>query len=104
MRFTNEVEIKIGDDGLCVLREPTNAEWNSYKSEAINVGRHNRLKDNSETARAGLFDKVCTKISNLSDEKGEIPISELHRIPVRVKSQCIFQAFESVSEEINLKN
>ncbi len=103
MKFSQEIEIKVGDDGLVVLREPTPAEWNVFSANRYPMGKGNRMKDNSAVARAQLFDKLCVRIDNCEDSKGPIKVESIDRFPNRIKADIIFKVFEETSE-IDIKN
>jgi hypothetical protein len=96
------VEIRIGEDGLIELREPTNREWNEFDQARYPINR-NKVKYNATAARAGLFDKLVIRLENIEDGKGKIGLEELDRIPDRVKADVIFKAFEQ-TEQVELKN
>ena len=102
-KLSKEIEIKIGADGLLVLREPSNAEWNEFTADRYPVGKRNRLKDNSGVAREALFDLLMVKIENIEDDDGAITLETKDRIPGRLKAQIIFEAFES-NQDIDVKN
>ncbi len=101
-KFLKEIEVKVGADGLIVLREPTNKEWNEFEAERYSVGKRNRMKDNSGPARCALFDTLLVRVENLEDSDGQITVSSSARIPSRLKTQIIFDAFET--QEIDIKN
>jgi len=103
MKLGNEIEVKVGEDGKIILREPTNKEWNDFQSERYPVGRHNKMKDNSGPARVALFDKLLIKIENIEDDQGVIALETKDRIYARLKGQIIFDAFES-GQEVDVKN
>lgn len=102
MKIRKEIEVQVGEDGLVVFREPTNQEWNDFVAERYPVGRHARMKDNSEGARAKLFDKLAVRFEKLEDDAGEINIDGKDRIPMRLKASLIFTAFEQ--NDIDVKN
>ena len=102
-KLGKEIEVKIGEDGVIVLREPTNKEWNEFSAERYPVGRHNKMKDNSGAARAVLFDTILTKVENIEDDEGPITLETKDRIPARLKGQIIFDAFETGSD-VDVKN
>ncbi len=101
MKFADEREIKIGTDGLIVLREPTDAEWNEFSSELISFRRHGKAKDESVEARIKLFNKLVVRIENLEDSQGPITM-ENKRLRARLKSDIIFNTFQQ--SEIEEKN
>ncbi len=103
VKLLKEVEVKVGIDGLLILREPTNKEWNEFEAERYPIGKRNRLKDNSGTARQALFDKLLIRIENLEDNEGIITLETKDRIPARLKGKIIFDAFES-DLDIDVKN
>lgn len=98
-----EIEVKIGEDGLIVLREPTNREWNQFESERYPVGRNMKMRNNATAARAVLFDRLVLRIENLEDEQGPLGMETLARIPERMKSDIVFKSFEA-AEQIEVKN
>ena len=98
-----EIEIRIGEDGLVVLREPTNKEWNLFEAERYPLGRNQKLRNNATAARAALFDRLVVRIENVEDASGPIGMDGIARIPERVKSDIVFRAFEA-GEQIELKN
>ncbi len=102
-KILNEIVVKVGEDGKLVLRNPTNKEWNEFEAERYSVGKRNRMKDNSGPAREALFDLLLIKVENLEDGEGPITIETKSRIPARIKSQIIFDAFET-GQEIDIKN
>ena len=102
-KLQNEINVKIGDDGLIVLREPTNKEWNDFTADRYPVGRRNKMKDNSGTARAELFDKLVVRIEKIEDNAGPITMETKERIPGRLKAQIIFDALES-GNDVDVKN
>ena len=99
-----EVEVKVGEDGVIILREPTNKEWNEFTQKRFPFSRNSKVKDNGNEARSELFDKVFTSISNIEDEAGEVTeLTAKERIPMRMKAEIIFKAFES-DEVVEIKN
>ncbi len=102
-KILKEVEVRVGTDGLIILREPTNKEWNEFEMERYSVGKRNRMKDNSGPARCALFDLLLVRIENLEDSEGQITVESKARIPSRLKTQIIFDAFET-GQEIDIKN
>ena len=102
-KLSKGVEVKVGTDGLIILREPTNKEWNDFEADRYPVGKRNRMRDNSGAARADLFDKLVQKIENLEDGDGPITLETKDRIPARLKGQIIFDAFET-GIEVDVKN
>jgi hypothetical protein len=102
MKFVEEIEIQVGEDGIVKLRQPTNEEWNQFCNERYEVGRHNKLKDKGFQARVKLFDKLVTSIDNCEDSQGEITVESKDRFPSRLKAELIFNALEQ--NEIDVKN
>lgn len=102
-KLTKEIQVKVGEDGLIVLREPTNKEWNEFEADRYPVGKKNRMKDNSGPARCNLFDKLVVKIENIEDDSGPITLESKDRFPARFKAQIIFDSFEN-GQEIDVKN
>jgi hypothetical protein len=96
------VEIRIGDDGLIELREPTNREWNEFDQARYPITR-NKVKFNATAARSNLFDKLVVRLENIEDYTGLIGLDGLDRIPDRVKADVVFKAFEQ-PEQVELKN
>ncbi len=103
MKLNKEIEIKVGSDGLIVLREPTNKEFNDFQADRYPLGRRNQMKDNSGQARMALFDRLVIKIENIEDNDGAITLDTKDRIPARVKGQIIFDVFES-GQDVDIKN
>ncbi len=104
MKISNEIEVRVGDDGLITLREPTNKEWNDFTASRYPT-KGRKTKDKSTPARADLFDKVVTKIEKIEDDTGPITVETKERLPNRIKSSAIFQAFEDEDvEEAEGKN
>jgi hypothetical protein len=103
MKLSKEIEVKIGADGLIVLREPATKEWNEFTADRYQVGKRNRMKDNSGQAREALFDLLLIKIENIEDDAGAITLETKDRIPARLKGQIIFDVFES-GQEVDVKN
>ena len=103
MKLSAEIKINIGEDGIVTLREPTNAEWNNFTAKRYPFGRRGRMIDNSTEARVELFDKLILKIENLEDAQGLITIETKERMPARIKSSIIFNAFET-EEVVDIKN
>ncbi|GEM_PF-6311144 len=102
-RIGASIEVKIGEDGLIELREPTNQEWNRFEAERYPIGRNQKLRNNATAARAALFDRLVLRIDNLEDGQGKLGLDTLDRIPERLKSDIVFKAFESV-EQVEVKN
>lgn len=102
-KLAKDVEVRIGTDGLIILREPTIKEWNEFTSERYPVGKRNQMKDNSSAARLSLFDKLLIRIENIEDDQGVITLETKDRIPARMKVQIIFDAFES-GQDVDVKN
>jgi hypothetical protein len=100
--FNKEIEVKIGDDGLIVLRQPTNKEYNEFEAARYPVKR-NVIKDHAREARVAFFDLLLVRVEKIEDEQGAITVEEKHRIPERYKTRIVFNAFES-NEEIEVKN
>lgn len=96
------IEIRVGEDGLIELREPTNREWNEFDQARYPISR-NKVKFNATAARVNLFDKLVIRLENIEDNNGPIGLEELGRIPDRVKADVVFKAFEQPGE-IDLKN
>lgn len=94
-RFSNEHKIKVGDDGLVVLREPTNKEWETYTRDRVTV-RRGKVNTTSFKASCDLLDAVVTRIENIEDDDGNpVTLETLDRIPGRYKELWIVEAFES---------
>lgn len=102
MKLKN-LEVKVGDDGKVILREPTNAEWNNFIANRYPIGRGNRPKDNSSNARAELFDKLLIAVENIEDDAGIITVETKERIPSRIKAEAVFKAFEG-EDAVEIKN
>jgi hypothetical protein len=99
-KISNEIEVKIGDDGLIVLRQPTNREYNEFEATRYPVKR-NVIKDHAREARVVFFDLLLVRVENI--DQGPITIEAKDRIPERYKTRIIFNAFEA-NEDIELKN
>jgi len=102
MKLEQGIEVKVGDDGLIVLREPTDQEWNEFEKARYQV-RRNKFKDNASRARIDFFDKLVIRIEKIEDDQGPITLETKERIPNRKKAQIVFQAFET-NDEIEIKN
>lgn len=97
------IEVNIGDDGLLILREPTNREWNEFVAARYPMIK-GKPKDRSNDARAELFDKLLVSIENIEDDDGQITRETAKdRIPVRIKAEAIFKALEN-EEVAEIKN
>ncbi len=95
--------IKVGDEEVIVtLRKPTNKELNEFLAARYEVGRKNRMKDNSHVARVELFDKLVVKIENLEDESGPVDAGRKEAFPANWKNDIVFKSFED--NEIEVKN
>ena len=103
MKFSAEVKINVGEDGIITLREPTNAEWNNFAGRRYPISKKGKIIDNSMEARTELFDVLVLKIENIEDTRGPITIETKERIPARIKSAVIFHAFEA-EEIVETKN
>ena len=90
-------EVKFGDDGVFILREPTRKEWNSYHADMSKV-RGNQVKLRLSKAKCDLFDKLVTDIKNVEDDAGEITVDTLDRIPPRIKEDIIDEALRKRAE------
>jgi hypothetical protein len=101
-KLNGEIEVKVGDDGLIALRNPTNKEWNDFEAARYPLSR-NKIKNHALEARAELFDRVVVRIENIEDDQGPITLETRDRIPNRIKSSIIFRTFET-DEEIDVKN
>ena len=97
MLLKDEVEVKIGDEGIAVLREPTNKEWNNFQAAQF----RGKGAVGMTTARAQLFDVIVTDIRNIEDKQGDITIEGKDRIPARIKAQCIVVGFEMSEVGLN---
>jgi hypothetical protein len=104
MKFATERTIKIGTDGVVVLREPTNKEWNEFSTELITMRRHGKARDASVEARGRLFDSLVTRLDNFEDDKGPITLETKDRFLLRLKSDIIFNTFQLSESEIDEKN
>jgi hypothetical protein len=104
MKFAETREIKIGTDGVVILREPTNKEWNDFSSELITLRRHGKARDESVIARGKLFDRLVTRIDNCEDGQGPVTLETKDRFPIRLKSDIIFNAFQVSEVDIEEKN
>lgn len=102
-KFVKEHEIKIGEDGLIVLREPTNVEWARFSNDRASVSR-GKVKLSGAQARCRLFDKIIVRIENIEDDGGTITLETLDRIPDRVKEKCILERIEVDINEITVEN
>ena len=100
--FGNVKELKIGDDGIIILNEPTIEDWNRYYNGLTKIeGRGKKAKalNTGATAADVLFDKVFASAENVTvydNEQGEeVPLSKetLHLVPARRKTDCITAAF-----------
>ena len=101
-KLNGEIEVKVGDDGLIALREPTNREWNDFEAARYPLSR-NKIKNHALEARADLFDKLVVRIENIEDDQGPITLETKERIPDRKKGAIVFQVFEA-DAEIEVKN
>jgi hypothetical protein len=101
-KLGNEIQIKIGEDGLIVLRQPTNREWNAFEAERYQL-RRNKIQDNASKARVALFDTLVVKIENVEDDQGPITLETKDRIPDRRKAEMIFKALEA-DDAVEVKN
>lgn len=101
-KIGNDVEVKVGEDGLIVLRRPTNAEWNKFEADRYPLHR-NKVTNAGLEARCALFDKLLVEVENVEDNQGPITVEGKDRIPNSMKGEIIFQAFESGSE-VEVKN
>lgn len=104
MKFAETREVKIGADGVVILREPTNKEWNEFSSELLSLKRHGKARDESVSARGRLFDKLVVRIDNCEDGQGPVTIETKDRFPIRLKSDIIFNAFQVSEVDIDEKN
>ena len=102
MKLSNEIKVDAGDDGHVVLREPTAREWNNYTAAKGQL-RGQRYIDKTSQARGDLFDKIVMNIEGIEDDNGPITMETKDRIPLRLKSQIIFKAFEE-EDAIDVKN
>ncbi|GBE37474.1 hypothetical protein BMS3Bbin08_00064 [bacterium BMS3Bbin08] len=93
-----EVKVRIGDEGVIVLREPTNKEWNNFEAARFQLARGG---GSATTARAQLFDTIVTDIQDLGDETGPITLERKDVIPNRLKAQCIVVGFEMSEIELD---
>jgi hypothetical protein len=97
-KLLGEYEIRIGDDGLIVLREPTNEEWADFsrKTSVRYIKGRARPRKRKEIleARCGLFDLLVTSIENIEDKTGPITMDTLDRIHGRLKEAWILEKFE----------
>ena len=66
-----------GDEGIAVLREPTNKEWNNFQAAQF----RGKGAVGMTTARAQLFDAIVKDVRNIEDKKGPITIEGKDRIP-----------------------
>ncbi len=102
MKLNDKNIVTIGDDGEIEFREPTNSEWNNFCSGRYPVQRGNKVKDNSNQARVDLFNLLVVRIDNVEDGAGTITVETKERLPIRIKTAAIFEAFES--SEVEAKN
>lgn len=95
--------VRVGDEEVVfTLRKPTNQELNEYLASRYEVGRRNRLKDNSLQARCEFFDLLLESVENLEDAQGPVTVERKDAIPVTWKSDIVFRAYED--HEIDTKN
>jgi hypothetical protein len=91
--------IMVGDEEvLFTLRRPENKELNEFLEDRYEVGRRNKIRDNSLQARIDFFDKLILKVETLEDEFGQITPERAgwkDAIPANWKSNIIFTLFES---------
>ena len=102
MKLSKEISVKVGHDGLIVLREPTNKEWNEFINSQVIWDKRTKATFRINEAREELFDKLVIKIENIEDDDGLITLEGKHRIPSRIKTKIITEVFEL--EEIDVKN
>jgi len=102
MKFTNEREFQVGDDGIIVVCEPTAKQLNQFNAAAYQYKKGKGMNNSTTvSARADLFDVIFVRCENLEDNEG--PISEPSRIPVRIKNDIILHFVEAgETEEKNL--
>ena len=43
MKFSAEVKINVGEDGIITLREPTNAEWNNFAGKRYPISKKGKI-------------------------------------------------------------
>ena len=100
-------ESYLTDQGLFVLRQPTNEEWNAYGIAKIeSQGTVKESKTSMNDAMCDLFDKIVVKLENLIDDD-DTPITMDNfkdRINVKEKTGMILQGVELNNQGINLKN
>jgi len=102
VKLSKEISVRVGEDGLIVLREPTNAEWNEFNNSQLVPGKKGRMSFRINEAREKLFDTLLVKIENIEDADGPITVETRERLPSRFKSRVIIEAFEL--DEIDVKN
>jgi site-specific recombinase XerC len=96
--------IAVGEENVTfTLRQPSNKELNDFLAERYEVGKRNRMKDNSTPARIEFFDKLLTGVENLVDANDQtITPAQADQIPANWKNDVIFRLFEN--NEIDVKN
>ncbi len=94
MKLTGSYIEKVGEDGEIELREPTPEEWNQFVADRYPVTRKGKMIDKSGEARCALFDKIAVRVTNLEDNEGPITMTDLQRIPARIKGKAILNQLE----------
>ena len=107
MKLTNTITVKLkaGDETITFeLRRPTNQELNEFQAKRIEVDSQGRkLKDNSNEAREGLFDKILLSVENIEDDIGAITLDRKDAIPSLWKQDIIYTKIEN-EVRIDAKN
>ena len=99
MLLSDKNVISVGEDGEIEFREPTNKEWNNFSAARYPVQRGGKVKDNSTQARVDLFDLLVIRIERVEDAQGPITVETKDRLPIRIKTAAIFEAFEATDVE-----
>jgi hypothetical protein len=93
LEITVTAQFPRGDEAKFILREPTKAEWRLFLRDRYPI-KNGIPVNQSSPARQALFDKLLLRVENACDDRGEITVSEKHRIPARMREQMIFFTFE----------
>lgn len=102
MKIGEDLKVEVGEDGIILLREPTNKEWNNFTKNRFITGKGRAVTDTSTKARADLFDILVKDIKNLEDNTGPITLETKERLPHRIKADVILNAFEA--DVVDVKN
>ncbi len=104
-KLTSTKKVLILGDAYAYLREPTAAEWNEYNRDRFKVLRNKTAENNDVLAKCNLFNKICTKLENVFDEKDVVVgIDRIDLIPPYEKTKVIYNEYEKQDEEEVGKN